>query len=102
MRVNVLLHYLDNHIIISVNVKNCIVNEFILVAVRGEMFDGNKLSTYRTFKNEFAIELYLRIIVNKIYRSAHAKFKCGVAPLKIETGRYGVNRVPAEEWLCNM
>ena len=31
----------------------------------------------------------------------YAKFRCGVAPLKIETGRYGVNRVPAEERLCD-
>ena len=36
----------------------------------------------------------------KKYRSAYAKFRCGVAPLKIETGRYAVNRVPVEEWLC--
>ena len=27
-------------------------------------------------------------------------FRCGVAPLKIETGRYGANRVPVEERLC--
>ena len=27
-------------------------------------------------------------------------FLCGVAPLKIENGRYGANRVPAEERLC--
>ena len=70
------------------------------VAVRGEMFGGNKLRTYRTFKNEFITEPYLSIIVHKKYRSAYAKFRCGVAPLKIETGRYGVNRVPVEERLC--
>ena len=67
------------------------------VAVRGEMFGGNKL---RTFKNEFITEPYLSIIVHKKYRSAYAKIRCGVAPLKIETGRYGVNRVPVEERLC--
>ena len=64
------------------------------------MFGGNKLRTYRTFKNEFITEPYLSIIVHKKYRSAYAKFRCGVAPLKIETGRYGVNRVPVEERLC--
>ena len=57
------------------------------VAVRGKMFGGNKLRTYRTFKNEFVTEPYLGIIVHKKYRSAYAKFRCGVAPLKIETGR---------------
>ena len=70
------------------------------VAVRGEMFDANKLRTCKTFKKEFITEPYLSIIVHKKYRSAYAKFRCGVAPLKIETGRYGSNRVPVEERLC--
>ena len=39
-------------------------------------------------------------IAQKKYRSAYAKFRCGVAPIKIETGRYGVNRVPPEARLC--
>ena len=74
------------------------------VAVGGEMFGGNKLRIYRTFKNEFITEPYLSIIAHTKYRSAYAKFRCGVAPLKIETSRYGVNRVPVEERLreaCN-
>ena len=70
------------------------------IAVRCEMFGGNKLRIYRTFKNELITEPYLSIIVHKKYISAYAKFRCGVAPLKIETGRYGVNRVPVEERLC--
>ena len=53
------------------------------VAIRGEMFCGNKLRTYRTFKNEFITEPYLSIIVHKKYRSAYAKFRCGVALLVI-------------------
>ena len=67
-------------------------SRYHIPAVRGEMFGGNKLRTYRTFKNEFITEPYLSIIVHKEYRSAYAKFRCGVAPLKIETGRYGVNK----------
>ena len=45
-------------------------------AVRGEMFGGNKLTT---FKNEFITEPYLSIIVHKKYRLAYVKFRCGVA-----------------------
>ena len=62
------------------------------VAVRGEIFGGNRrtytylLRTYRTFKKEFTTEPYLRIIVHKKGRSAYAKFSCGIALLKIETG----------------
>ena len=40
---------------------------------------------------------YLNI---KKYRSAYAKFRCGVAPIKIETCRYGLNRVPVEQRVC--
>lgn len=70
------------------------------VAVRGATAGGNKLRTYRQFKTTYATEQYVSIITHKKYRSAYAKFRCGVAPLKIETGRYGLNRVPVHERLC--
>ena len=35
-----------------------------------------------------------------LYRSAYAKFRCGVAPIKIETCRYGLNRVPVDQRVC--
>ena len=40
------------------------------------------------------------IVSQNKYKSAYAKFRSGVAPIKIETGRYGVNRVQPEERLC--
>ena len=46
------------------------------------------------------IAAYVCIVVQNKYKSAYAKFRCGVAPIKIETGRYGVNRVPPEAHLC--
>ena len=63
-------------------------------AVAGERFGGNKLRTYKTFKHEFMTEPYVCIVAQTKYRSADDKFRCGVAPIKIETSRYGVNRVP--------
>jgi hypothetical protein len=50
--------------------------------------DHSKLRTYRLFKNEYGKENYLLKIIPGKYKSAFAKFRCGVAPLKIETGRY--------------
>ena len=48
-------------------------------------------------------EPYVCIVAQKKYRSAYAKFRCGVALIKIETGRYGVNRVPPEGvYVCNV
>ena len=40
------------------------------------------------------------MITAKRYRSAYAKFRCGVAPIKIETCRYGLNRVPVDQRVC--
>ena len=47
-------------------------------------------------------EPYVSITVPKKYRSAYAKFRCGVAPIKIETCRYGINRIPVNERLVNL
>ena len=70
------------------------------VAMRGINAGGNKLRTYRKFKHSYSTEPYVKIITSKKYRSAYANFRCGVAPLKIETCRYGLNRIPVEERLC--
>ena len=70
------------------------------ITVAGERCVGNKLRTYRTFKHDYITEPYVCIITQNKYRSAYAKFRCGVAPIRIETGRYGANRVPPEARLC--
>ena len=59
---------------------------------------GKKLRTYKLFKITFETELYLSKTINYRYRSAFAKFRCGVAPLRIETGRYVSKEV--NEWVC--
>ena len=68
--------------------------------MRGAEFGGNKLRTYRKFKSSFSTEVYVSIAHQKKYRSAYAKFRCGVAPIKIETCRYGLNRLPVDQRLC--
>ena len=40
------------------------------------------------------------MITAKRYRSTYAKLSCGVAPIKIETCRYGLNRVPVDQRVC--
>ena len=69
--------------------------------MRGETHGGNKLSTYRTFKNTYITEPYVRIIAQKKFRSAYAKFRSGVAPINIELCRYGLARIPVEERVCS-
>ncbi len=67
-------------------------------AIRGP--GQNKLRTYRLFKHEPKCEQYVKIIMPKKYRSALAKFRAGVAPIRIETGRYENPPLPAEERIC--
>ncbi len=60
----------------------------------------NKLRTYRKYKQSILTEPYVIALLSKYQRSALAKFRCGVAPLKIETGKY--TRTPEEERLCTL
>lgn len=53
----------------------------------------NKLRTYCTFKQQFLTENYCKIIMSRSHRAAFSKFRCGVAPIRLETGRYENLRV---------
>ena len=48
---------------------------------------GNKLRQYRTLKTEYKTETYVTCLMPRAYRSALPKFLCGVAHIRIETGR---------------
>ena len=50
--------------------------------------NGNKLRTYRNFKEHLVPESYLNINMPRYQRAAYVKLQCGVLPLEIETGRY--------------
>ena len=58
-----------------------------------------EIRTYKLFKETYDTEPYDNSqILQRPYRSALAKFRCGVAPLKIETGRY--SSLPVIERTC--
>ena len=69
-------------------------------AVRGQDAGGNKLRIYKKFKENYDTEQYVKVITQKRCQSAYAKFRCGVAPIKLETCRYGLNRMPVDQRLC--
>ncbi len=48
----------------------------------------NKLRIYRQFKFSSQAKQYLKFVMPKKYRSAMAKMRTGVAPIRIETGHY--------------
>ncbi|MEW8546453.1 MAG: reverse transcriptase family protein, partial [Candidatus Thiodiazotropha sp.] len=58
----------------------------------------NKLRLYRCFKSEYKTENYVSCLMPRCHRSAYSKFRCGVAPIRIETGRY--ERLALEDRRC--
>ena len=48
----------------------------------------NKLRTYKQFKSSVYCEPYITKVRHRLHRSALAKFRLGVAPIRLETGRY--------------
>ena len=47
-----------------------------------------KLRTYITFKDTYEQENYLKINLSRTERSYLAQFRCGILPIRIETGRF--------------
>jgi hypothetical protein len=65
------------------------------VAKSGREEDGgNKLRTYATFKTHICREPYLSVITDSRKRALMFKLRSGVAPLRIETGRYEIVKKP--------
>ncbi len=48
----------------------------------------NKLRTYSQFKTSITSKSYIKVILAKEHWSALKTFRCGVAPIRIETGWY--------------
>ena len=63
---------------------------------------GNKLRTYRTFKNKFSTEPYLHNCLNIINRKNISRLRMSCHRLHIETGRYvaKINRLEPEDRKC--
>jgi hypothetical protein len=65
-------------------------------SVRGNC--GNKLKTYGLLKSDFETENYLFKTIPFQYRSAYTKLRCGVALIRLETGRY--ENLPLDRRFC--
>ena len=59
-----------------------------------------KLRTYKSIKNNFEGESYLKVNLCKYKRSLMARLRCGILPLELETSRY--QGVPPEKRICKM
>ena len=73
-------------------------NQTITSDVGSSRKGGNKLRTYSLFKSSFCVEKYCTLIMPTSHRAAFSKFRCGVAPIRIETGRY--EGLPTYDLIC--
>ena len=65
-----------------------------------EMFK-NHLVFRCLFKKSTIGYHYMRLSAEQFSTNFHLyKFRCGVAPIKLKTCRYGLNRVPVDQRLC--
>ena len=58
----------------------------------------SKLKNYCNFKTDYEAEAFVYKIHNRKERSLLSQFRCGILPIRIETGRY--TQVPPELRLC--
>ncbi len=86
--------------IMTVNLASCrqTLHEKKMTEWRNEINLVPKLRNYCIYKNEYKAELYVQAIHDRQERSLMAKFRTGVLPLSIETGRF--QNIPIEYRLC--
>ncbi|CAC5405575.1 unnamed protein product [Mytilus coruscus] len=59
-----------------------------------------KLRTYRTFKSTYSTETYIKLNLKRRERSVLDQFRCGILPLRLETGRFVGE--PEYQRICRM
>ena len=62
--------------------------------------NGDKLLTYRFYKNDFNTEYYVKLKMSRDQRRILSKFRACNLPLAIETGRYTRSKTPVNDPLC--
>ena len=75
-------------------------NWLIKLNSNGTLANGNKLRTYRTYKNHFCTEPYVKGNLRRDERSIIAKFRSCNLPLAIETGRFTRPKTPLTDRIC--
>jgi hypothetical protein len=62
--------------------------------------NGNKLRTYRMYKNENTTSDYVKLVRHRKHRSVLAKFRNGSLPLTVELGRFAKPPVALQNRIC--
>ncbi|CAC5397978.1 unnamed protein product [Mytilus coruscus] len=91
-------HYFDSKTAINLKTVEMNIQRLYSNIWNDNIQQVSKLRTYITFKSAFNQEQYVKINLTKVESSHLAQFRCGILPLRIETGRYIGER--PEERLC--
>ncbi|CAC5394901.1 unnamed protein product [Mytilus coruscus] len=83
-----LKHYFDSKTAINLKTVEMNIQHLYSNIWNDNIQQVPKLRTYITFKSAFNQEQYVKINLTKVERSHLAQFRCGILPLRIETGRY--------------
>ena len=93
-----LSEYFDLYMPVDLNtVKNNLYDAHC-IKWKNDIVNVSKLKTLHLCKGHCGEEPYLSKVTNRQHRSVLAQFRCGILPLKIETGRF--QNIPKELRLC--
>ena len=94
----------------SIQHKLKVIKEFMFNNDKTEWFNnlyddrnepnGNKLRTFRMYKNNLETDFYVKNVFNRQHRRILSNFRSGCLPLAIETGRYTKPKVPLNQRTC--
>ncbi len=59
-----------------------------------------KLRTYKQLKSDYGTEAFVRKMLTSSERSFLSQTRCGILPIRIETGRYTSPKTPEHERIC--
>lgn len=80
--------HFESKTVMNLSQAKTLINDNYSIKWSQNMLNMPKLRTYRIFKTDFKCEDYVRLNLTKYERSLLCQFRCGILPLRIETGRY--------------
>ena len=76
------------------------VREIMQESWKRQVIKKTKLRTFVSFKEEIALEPFVKHLTSRYARSAFTQFRHGILPLKIETGRF--KNLAIEDRICEL
>ena len=83
-----IVDYFERKDVISMTLFESILKEHYNCLWKNDIVKTPKLRTYVKLKANFGIETYVKLNLNKTERSFLTQLRCGILPLRLETGSY--------------